>query len=262
VNRTLVTTLLKRRGHTVTAVENGRKALAAIQSRARFDLVLMDLQMPEMGGLEATRAIRDREREERTTRLPLVALTAHAMQGDRERCLEAGMDGYLSKPIDVDELIATVERFGEAPAKPAESITQETDGTSFDERAALAYCGGERRLLKEVIGLFRSDYPSVLEQIERALHQKDSEALRQAAHRLKGAIATVGAPAGQRAAAELERMAQSKKFEEAGRAYATLRREIERLEESLAASNLIPRRTRRSTAGRKRRPSQRKHRSS
>ena len=262
VNRTLVTTLLKRRGHTVTAVENGRKALAAIQSRARFDLVLMDLQMPDMGGLEATRAIRDREREERTTRLPLVALTAHAMQGDRERCLEAGMDGYLSKPIDVDELIATVERFGEAPAKPAESITQETDGTSFDERAALAYCGGERRLLKEVIGLFRSDYPSVLEQIERALHQKDSEALRQAAHRLKGAIATVGAPAGQRAAAELERMAQSKKFEEAGRAYATLRREIERLEESLAASNLIPRRTRRSTAGRKRRPSQRKHRSS
>ena len=262
VNRTLVTTLLKRRGHTVTAVENGRKALAAIQSRARFDLVLMDLQMPEMGGLEATRAIRDREREERTTRLPLVALTAHAMQGDRERCLEAGMDGYLSKPIDVDDLIATVERFGEAPAKPAESITQETDGTSFDERAALAYCGGERRLLKEVIGLFQSDYPSVLEQIERALHQKDSEALRQAAHRLKGAIATVGAPAGQRAAAELERMAQSKKFEEAGRAYATLRREIERLEESLAASNLIPRRTRRSTAGRKRRPSQRKHRSS
>ena len=262
VNRTLVTTLLKRRGHTVTAVENGRKAVAAIQSGARFDLVLMDLQMPEMGGLEATRAIRDREREEGTTRLPLVALTAHAMQGDRERCLEAGMDGYLSKPIDVDELIATVERFGEAPAKPAESITQETDGTSFDERAALAYCGGERRLLKEVIGLFQSDYPSVLEQIERALHQKDSEALRQAAHRLKGAIATVGAPAGQRAAAELERMAQSKKFEEAGRAYATLRREIERLEESLAASNLIPRRTRRSTAGRKRRPSQRKHRSS
>lgn len=97
VNRKLVTTLLQKRGHQVTAVDNGRAAVQAIDTASPrgFDLVLMDVQMPEMGGLEATQAIRDRER---TTRrhLPIVALTAHAMQGDRERCLAAGMDGYLS----------------------------------------------------------------------------------------------------------------------------------------------------------------------
>ena len=125
VNRTLVTTLLKKRGHSVKAVENGREAIAAIQaaSARRFDLVVMDVQMPEMGGFEATEAIRA---DERTTgqHLPIVALTAHAMQGDRARCLEAGMDGYLTKPIDVDELIATVEGFG---GQPSESVDRTTD---------------------------------------------------------------------------------------------------------------------------------------
>ncbi len=125
MNRTLVTTLLKKRGHSVKAVENGREAIAAIQtaSARRFDLVVMDVQMPEMGGFEATEAIRA---DERTTgqHLPIVALTAHAMQGDRARCLEAGMDGYLTKPIDVDELIATVEGFG---GQPSESVDRTTD---------------------------------------------------------------------------------------------------------------------------------------
>jgi PAS domain S-box-containing protein len=267
VNRKLVTTLLRKRGHTVKAVENGRKAVAAIQALtgAGFDVVLMDLQMPEMGGLAAAQAIR--EREDSTAigngRLPIVALTAHAMQGDRERCLEAGMDGYLAKPIDVDELIATVERFaGAVPHGSSEPVASPASETVFDERAALAYSGGDRRLLREVVKLFRSDYPASLRRIDRAVRRRDAEALRLAAHALKGAIATVGGTAGRRAAAELEQSARASSFEDAGRASAALRRELERLEEAFAAAGVIARRTRTSPAARKNRPAQRKRRMS
>ena len=112
VNRKLVTKLLQKRGHHVQAVDNGRAAADTIAlTTPAFDVVLMDLQMPEMSGFEATHAIRERERST-GAHVPIVALTAHAMAGDRERCLAAGMDGYLSKPIEVNHLIATVEQFG------------------------------------------------------------------------------------------------------------------------------------------------------
>jgi two-component system, sensor histidine kinase and response regulator len=242
VNRKLVTTLLGKRGHTVKAVENGRLAVAAIGSDegARFDVALMDLQMPEMGGLEAARAIRRHEREG-ARRLPLIALTAHAMPGDRERCLEAGLDGYLSKPIDVDELIAAVERFGAGGAiasAPAVEPPPDTHVAIFDESAALGYTGGDRELLAEVVTLFRADYPSSLRAIDRALRRRDPEAVRLAAHRLKGAIATVGAPAGRHAAAALEEAARAGDFERARTTHARLRQEIERLEHALAAAGL------------------------
>jgi CheY-like chemotaxis protein len=265
VNRKLVMTLLRKRGHRVKAVENGREAVAAINSKGGpYDVVLMDLQMPEMGGFEAAQAIRDQEAGT-VRRLPLVALTAHAMQGDRERCLEAGMDGYLSKPIDVDELIATVESFG-ARSEEAATAAQPVTNQVFDERAALAYAGGDRRLLAEVIKLFRSDYPSSLRQIDRAFRRHDSEALRMAAHRLKGAVATVGAEAGRQAAAELEQKARAGDFPGAELACARLRAEIGKLNEAFAAAGLGPRSPRRSQArsraARGRRPPQRKRRSS
>ena len=239
VNRTLVTTLLGKRGHTVTAVENGRDAVAAVGAGPdAFDLVLMDLQMPEMSGLEAARAIRDREGGS-ARRVPIVALTAHAMQGDRERCLAAGMDGYLAKPIDVDQLIATVERLAAGGVPPAETRVESPPDTAiFDERAALRYAGGDRRLLKEVVTLFRGDYPSSLRAIERAMKQRDAETLRLAAHRLKGAIATVGAPAGRQAAAALEEAARGGDFDGAREMLTRLRHEIARLEDALAAARL------------------------
>ncbi|HEX6463712.1 MAG TPA: response regulator, partial [Vicinamibacterales bacterium] len=260
VNRKLVTTLLRKRGHTVKAVENGREAVAAVGSHAGapFEVVLMDLQMPEMGGLEAARVIRDQERQG-ARRLPLIALTAHAMQGDRARCLEAGLDGYLSKPIDVDELIATVERYGAVDATaPSVVIGQEATADIFDEQAALSYTGGDRRLLKEVVQLFRADYPSSLRKIDRSLQGRDPEALRLAAHRLKGSIATVGAPSARQVAAELEETARSQDFERARHAYAKLRQEIERLESALAAASLTSHRSRPATAGRTRHSSRKR----
>ena len=108
VNQRVAAALLTKRGHTVTVVNNGREAVDALQ-RERFDLVLMDVQMPEMDGFEATAAIRRMERDT-GRRVRIVAMTAHAMSGDRERCLAAGMDGYLSKPIDQRTLYAVVEQ--------------------------------------------------------------------------------------------------------------------------------------------------------
>jgi CheY-like chemotaxis protein/HPt (histidine-containing phosphotransfer) domain-containing protein len=251
VNRKLVTTLLQQRGHHVKAVENGRMAVDAVApgSGTPFDLVLMDLQMPEMGGLEATRAIR--ECEDGTRRLPLIALTAHAMQGDRERCLAAGMDGYLSKPIDVDELIAAVERYadGSVPSSAPAAVEPPPTLAIFDERTALGYTGGDRRLLAEVVKLFRADCAPSLRRIDRAITRRDPEALRMAAHRLKGAIATVGAPASRQIAADLEDTARTRNFDNAKRVYGKLRHELERLDKAFVKAGLSrpPRRKRRAS---------------
>src|SRR5205823_3742648 len=108
VNQRLATSLLERRGHRVTLAHNGKEALAALERRRRFDVVLMDVQMPEMGGFEATAEIRRRERGT-GRRVPIIAMTAHAMKGDRERCLQSGMDEYLAKPLDSRRLCAIVE---------------------------------------------------------------------------------------------------------------------------------------------------------
>jgi CheY-like chemotaxis protein len=109
VNQLLAVRVLENMGHRVTVADDGAKALTAVQQE-RFDLVLMDVQMPVLGGLEATAAIRAAERASGGVRVPVVAMTANAMQGDRERCLEAGMDDYISKPIDMQQLRATIER--------------------------------------------------------------------------------------------------------------------------------------------------------
>jgi PAS domain S-box-containing protein len=253
VNRKLVTTLLRKRGHTVKAVENGREAVASVRTAGAhgFDVVVMDVQMPEMSGFEATQAIRAGE-SPTAGHLPIVALTAHAMQGDRARCLEAGMDGYLSKPIDVDELIATVERFGgDASASRDEQPAPTGTEAVFDEPAALAYTGGDRRLLKRIIALFRSDRSSALRRIKHAVDQRNGEALRMAAHALKGSIATVGAPRGREAAAELEQMGRANQFDDIERAYGRLRKEITLLDDAFAAAGLLVR-PGRSTASRQR----------
>jgi CheY-like chemotaxis protein len=252
VNRRLVTKLLQKRGHDVEAVENGRAAVDAIQSgSSAFDVVLMDLQMPEMSGFEATAAIRERERVV-PGHLPVIALTAHAMAGDRERCLAAGMDGYLSKPIEVNDLIATVERLGADTAAAAARPAVDRGSMVFDEEAALKYAGEDRTLLKQVILLFRSDARRSLQKMQRALRSRDGEALRMAAHGLKGAIATVGSTAGRDAAAAIETLARSDKFEDADRAYEELRTVVEQLDEAFAAARLLRRAGKRSVKNRRR----------
>jgi signal transduction histidine kinase/ligand-binding sensor domain-containing protein/DNA-binding NarL/FixJ family response regulator len=122
VNQRLEMKLLQRRGHRVTLATTGREALACLE-RGKFDLVLMDVQMPDMDGLEATEAIRARERESGSGRVPIVALTAHTMKGDRERCLAAGMDAFITKPIDAVAFLKVVEQVGAGPARAAAEAT-------------------------------------------------------------------------------------------------------------------------------------------
>jgi CheY-like chemotaxis protein len=257
VNRKLVTRLLQKRGHRVTAVETGRAAVAALASPAakRFDVVLMDVQMPEMNGLEATAAIRQREAAA-GGHVPIIALTAHALQGDRERCLAAGMDAYLVKPIDVEEMISTVEACAEGGSSPPiENAATLAAGQLplFDQGAALKHSGGDRRLLTEVVAFFRADYPSSLRQIGSAIKANDAERLRLSAHALKGALATVGSPAGRQAAFTLEQMGRAGEVDGAPEAFTALRETIVSLEGAFASADLVPRPRRRAKAPARRR---------
>jgi two-component system, sensor histidine kinase and response regulator len=257
-NRKLVTALLQKRGHIVKAVENGRLAVAELEraSGDAIDVVVMDLQMPEMGGLEATTAIRAREGAGR--RVPIVALTAHAMSGDRQRCLAAGMDGYLSKPIDVDELFTTVEGFnGQAgatpsvrppavgPAPPAPGPRDAGPAVVFDEAGAVRRSGGDRVLLRKIVSLFRESYPATLLKLQRALTRRDAEALRIAAHTVKGSVANVGGMLARERAARLEDMGRTSQFEDAGEELAALKDAIAQLFTSFAAAGLMARPRRR-----------------
>ena len=207
VNQRLASSLLERRGHKVVIAGNGREAVEAVQ-RQSFDVVLMDVQMPEMGGFEATDAIRALEREN-GSRTPIVAMTAHAMKGDRERCLSAGMDEYLTKPLDPKQLCQVVEAMaaGRAPAvadeKPAAAISLQV----------LARVGGDRELLAEISRLFVDDAPRHLDRIRRALDVRDGEALRRAAHGLKGAAANFDAEGVVAAARTLEEIGRMQEFD-------------------------------------------------
>ncbi len=189
-NRKLVVALLKQRGHRVVTVGNGRQAVDKAAERA-FDVILMDVQMPEMGGLEATAAIRARETEagEHT---PIVALTAHAMAGDREQCLAAGMDAYVSKPLRPEELFSTIDALcathGAARTAPASAIRTPESERAVDAAALLAGVRGNSALLDQVVGVFLADAPNLLARMRDAARARDAGELAAAAHAVKGAV--------------------------------------------------------------------------
>jgi signal transduction histidine kinase/DNA-binding response OmpR family regulator/uncharacterized membrane protein len=187
VNQRLAASLLERRGHHVTIAANGKEALAVLD-RQRVDIVLMDVQMPEMGGFEATAVIRGREAGT-DVHLPIVAMTAHAMKGDRERCLRAGMDEYITKPLDSKLLCATVEHV--AMGYAVESAAPAAAPVAHDN--LLARLGGDARLLADISRLFIDDAPRYLGEIRKAIDAHDADALRAAAHGLKGAAANFDA---------------------------------------------------------------------
>src|SRR5262249_55598040 len=158
---------LKKRGHQVVVVGNGQEALAALD-RQSFDAVLMDVQMPEMDGFEATAAIRARE-SAIGVHTPIIAMTAHAMKGDRERCLASGMDSYVSKPLRPQELFDVLEHL--VPAAPAQPIAAEASARppAVDLAKASGRLGGDVELLKELAGLFLDECPKWMAQIHQAI---------------------------------------------------------------------------------------------
>ena len=187
VNQKLATGVLDQQGHSVRVVNNGAEAFDAT-AEEDFDLVLMDVQMPEMDGLEATKAIREREQESDSHQL-IIAMTAHAMKGDRERCIEAGMDDYLPKPIRGQELAEKLGHwFGTGDHEPVAASQQESDSDIVDWDGALQSVGGSEGLLRDVVQAFLDDAPRLLDLVQGAVRDNDPPALGRAAHTLKGAM--------------------------------------------------------------------------
>jgi len=226
VNQRLAASLLERRGHNVTIAANGRDAVDAVKAHA-FDVVLMDVQMPEMGGFEATGAIRALGGD--AARVPIVAMTAHAMKGDRERCLAAGMNEYLTKPLDPRQLCLVVEQIAEGRRAAAGEPRGDHPAGPDISMQVLARVGGDRQLLAEISRLFVDDAPRHLDRIRRALDARDGEALRRAAHGLKGAAANFDADGVVNAARTLEEIGRTLDFDHSDAAWRTLAIETDQL---------------------------------
>ncbi len=235
VNQRLALEILSRRGHRVTVADNGLQALERLNGHT-FDVVLMDVQMPEMNGLEATRAIRDIERG--TGRhMPIVAMTAHAMAGDRERCLEAGMDDYLTKPIRAEALVSYVERLSMTDnSQPSTGLAGQTPapaGPVLDLQEALDRVDGDRDLLSEIADLFLADVDEMMDVVRKAVEANDGPALHCAAHRLKGSVVTFAAAPAADAALALELLGRDGQVDAAPEAFKRLEMEIPRLVDAL-----------------------------
>jgi two-component system, sensor histidine kinase and response regulator len=242
-NQKLVVELLTQRGHHIIRAVNGRQAVERSAAEA-LDVILMDVQMPEMDGLEATEAIRSRERAD-GGHVPIIAMTAHAMAGDRERCLAAGMDDYISKPLRADELFATIDRVcasGGAglAAVSADPPSLSTEG-SVDGETLLASFGGNRTVLGEVIAVFLDDAQTMMGALEDARVRRDAVAIASAAHALKGSVGLFTRGPAFEGASRLERRGNAGDLADVERDCAglkeglsTLMRELEELRKTLA----------------------------
>jgi CheY-like chemotaxis protein len=207
-NQKFILRLLERWHHRAVLVEDGRQALDALKNEA-FDLVLMDVQMPEMDGLEATMAIRENE-QITGDHIPIIAMTAHAIKGDRERCLEAGMDAYVSKPIDAEKLLDIIEglsrkaHVNDLPANKSFALDKETLLQAFDQ---------DWDFLREVVDVFFNDYPRLMGNLRRAFIERDAPTLMRSAHSLKGMLKNFQADTGAEVAFEIEKKGKQEEFD-------------------------------------------------
>jgi two-component system sensor histidine kinase/response regulator len=200
VNQKLAVRMLEKRGYKVTVVGDGKRAVAELE-RDRFDFVLMDVQMPDLDGIGATLAIRGRENRS-GEHIPIIAMTAHAMEGDREKCLNAGMDGYIAKPMKVKELYRVMGIRDELEFE--EDTPMPGHGPGIDFKAAYEAVGGDKELYAELIDLFMKDLPLQLGVIKEALAEADFDKLKRAAHSVKGASGNLGAQRVRELAIKLE----------------------------------------------------------
>jgi len=213
VNQELFKHLLKQRGHDVKIAANGQEAVEYFQ-RNRFDAIVMDVEMPVMNGREAAQAIREIERT-RGGHIPIVAATAHAMPSDRDRAIEAGMDAHLPKPIRAMDFFNTVEALAGIPASG-----------NIDKEALLDGLGGDRKLARKMAQVFLKDCPRMVANVRRAIRTKDAEAIRAAAHALKGTSANWGTNGAFEAAQDLERQAKEGEIKGAETTFDRLKTEL------------------------------------
>lgn len=221
VNQILATKIFKKLGHRVTVVDNGRAAVDAAKS-AHFDLIAMDIQMPELDGLQACREIREWE-QATGEHVPIMAMTAHAMKGDRERCLEAGMDGYVAKPIRAADLATAIRQV----------FHDETTEGAIDGSALLVNLDDDRELLRKLVDTFTAESHDQLARISRAIERRDSEALRLTAHSVKGSLGNFVATRACQLAQELENAGRQGDFTKVDPLFAELETELARVHEEL-----------------------------
>ena len=212
---------LERIGHHVEIAQNGSEAVKMTE-KGNYDLLLMDAEMPVLNGLEATRLIRKSESVS-GRHIPIIAMTAYAMKEDKKKCLEAGMDGYLSKPAKPEEINAIVaELFAgqEKTARAAESLSEAEPGivSVVDVEAAMRIFGGDDDLLREAVDLFlEEDYPQQMKLLREGIERQDADAVRAAAHSIKGAVRSLGGVVLGDIALRLEELGREGKLEDAGK---------------------------------------------
>ena len=242
VNRVLAQKVLQKQGHTVTSANNGVEAVQLWQQNqfSQFDVILMDVQMPEMDGLQAATRIREIERETRAgAHIPIVAVTAHAMKGDRERCLAAGMDGYISKPIRPGDLATAIQstlptrrKIVGVPMNPIQEAANDAE--------LLARFDGDGELLKELAGIFLQECPRMLREIREALRACDPKALERAAHTLKGSVGNFAVASAWETAELLELLGKSGQLVGAEEILRTLEQQIAQFNQTLARNIAEP----------------------
>jgi CheY-like chemotaxis protein/HPt (histidine-containing phosphotransfer) domain-containing protein len=248
VNQEHIVTVLRKWGHDVTAVTDGRQAVEALAAGG-FELVLMDVQMPEMDGFEAVGKIRQRE-SQTGGHVPIIAMTAYATDADRQRCLEAGMDTYVSKPISTQALLTAIDQVcpehrtgrGSPAPEAASTISPVADAgatgearPAFDRATALVRCDGDAALLARVATIFLTNAPAMLADIRQAVAEGDCRKVRQAVHKLSGSVGVLGAGVVIDAVQALQRAAHAGQVGAMQQACEDLERQVQRLETSLGA---------------------------
>jgi CheY-like chemotaxis protein len=203
----------------------------SLLKKQSFDLILMDVSMPELDGLATCARIREAEQSS-GGHLPIIAVTAHALKGDRERCITAGMDGYVSKPIRQRQLIDEIESvlgLAVTPRPPTAAEQAQAAEGAVNWQVALEYCGGEPALLRDIAEAFLEEWPKRVSEVRRALDETNFELLHRAAHTIKGSMRYFGADKAFDAAFELEQMGTDKTTPGAEEAWARLQREVQQV---------------------------------
>jgi CheY-like chemotaxis protein len=246
VNQAVIIRVLAKMGHTALLANHGKEAVGMSQAE-KFDVIFMDVQMPEMDGFAATRAIRETEKMS-GMHVPIYAMTAHAMKGDRELCLAAGMDGYLTKPLRLNEVAEVLAGLA-AKTEPAadsqdtrEPIADPGLGPSnsavWNREEAIERLGGDADLFQELCQIFLDESPKLLRELQSALKNGNAEDAMRAAHSIKGEVGYLSAPDAMSAARQLEEMARSKNLFGSDKILAVLERELEALYHCMGAAGV------------------------
>lgn len=232
-NQKLIETILKTEGYDVTLADNGKIALELYEKQP-FDLILMDIQMPEMDGFQTTRVIRSFEKQ-KGGHIPIIAITAYSLLGDREKCLLSGMDEYLRKPIQKDVLLSTIQELSERHPASSEKVLSDkpNDNNVLNRKAFMQIVGNNTNFIKELIQIYLDNLPKLMNQIENGLDKQHLRDIEFGAHALKGMSYNISAQRVADAAKKLENIGRSGNLAEADKQFRILKEEVEILKQEI-----------------------------